>query len=623
MSYLPIYNANGNQIGDEYNDAPEMIHKTAEVLHVYTGNVVDTTGKTAPGTSLDDTIHFKLENDTYYANPFSTSTGKSIYIAPKDKNGNAIYFTKKDGTRANYLESAAHYLCTIAVDDLNIVFNIYQNFSLFEAKYALGKTEAVLDSAPEYWEFRGGGYTEGGSIERGFTQGYYDDEYVPYAEPTKTYIYSKKLKKEISDDTDLLRYDLLKPSENLLDNSKIIWHTLNGAYELEENYYMPVTAGDIVVTNNLQGGYTFYDSSYTKITGVSSSYVNRYTPITAPADAAWMRIAFNPAYIEIGEPTMVWIARNINSAPYERPIYRPHLKFNSAYADSDLFDYAVPSSLSQGVVRMARFAALRAANERQSAYRFATFNKFVSTGDAGVPYMREMAFDYGLDFMGLQECEIEGTKIAAAMYQFQLPYGTGNVLNPEEEKIISVPAVSRFEITSTTCIQLKEKRACAKIVMNMPQNKHFPRVPTLSVYNYHGSLAKANRLAEIEDMLDVIEQDTSDFIIVMGDTNSETDQQGHRQSWDAWESAGFTAVHHGESPTWPNPDGVRYSSMDNIFVSEHINVLGYDIIRATNYMIPSGSGPRPLSDHDLVFADLQFDFDAVLKDTWEEPPTVT
>ena len=615
MSMIPIYNAAGEHIGEQYDDAPELIQKTAEVFYAYSGNIVNTTGKTAPGTSLDGSIHFSLGNGTYFSNPFTTNTGKHIILYPKDKDGNAIYLTNQNNQRKDNIYLYASMVWEIVVNDLNFAAYGYQTVDQYYIKeYNKNYSEiGVLESKPAYWVFGGSGYTQGGDIDRGFTQGEFNASYIAYSSPTKTYVYRDELNRHIAAYLEQIQNDLFKPSENLLDYSKIIWHPVGGYYYLENGYYMPVTPGTVVASNNTALYYQFYESDYTFISQTGTS--TPYQPKTVPQDAAWMRIVINTQFINENDELMIWVARNENSAPYERPIYRPHLKYNAKYADSDMFDYAVPSSLTQGVMRMARFAAIRAANERQSAYRFATFNVYVSTTGKGYPNIREMSLDYGLDVIGMQESGLSGAAIKDAMYPFQFLYGTGAVNNPATGNLISVPVISRFEITSTSVIQLKENRACAKVVMNMPQNKHYPRVPTLSVYNYHGSLNLANRLDEIDDMLDVIAEDTSDFIIIMGDTNSEVDQQGHRQSWDKWEENGFAAVHHGESPTWPNPDGSRYSSMDNIFVSSHINVLGYDIIRSTNYPLEDG---RPLSDHDLVFADLQFDFDAVLKDTWVE-----
>ena len=601
-------------------DVPELAKKSAEVLHVYSGNVVDTTGKTAPGSTLDSSITFTFENDIYFSNPFTTDTGKKIVLYPKDKDGNAVYLTKTGGTRVNNFELYATFLWKVVVDELNFSLYAFQtvsqyNSNTYNTSYSI---KGVFDSKPAYFVFGGTGYTEGGSIDRGFTQGEYKTSYVEYASPTKTYVYTKELNNHISGYTETLHNDLLKPSENLLDYGKINWNLESGYYYLEEGYYMPVSEGDVVETNIESGAYEFYDSSYALISG-SYGFANVYVPITVPENAIWMRVHYQNGFISEGDPAMIWKARSETSAPYERPIYRPNLKYNAKYADSDIFDYAVPSSLTQGIMRMARFAALRVTNERQSAFRFATFNTYVSRSDSGFSQIREMALDYALDFIGCQECYYPGTKLQSAMYQFQFPYGSQAVLDQSNNNI-PVPVVSRFEITAVEDIALQESRHCLKVTMNIPQNKHYPRVPTLSVYNYHGSLSRANRLIEIQTMLDEIAEDTSDFIIIMGDTNSEVDQQGHRQSWDMWENAGFTAVHHGESPTFPNPDSSTRSSMDNIFVSSHINVLGYDIIRSTNY--PVGNN-LPLSDHDLVFADLQFDFDAVLKDTWEEPRTVT
>lgn len=616
MSILPIYDYDGNRIGKHLDNYPYLIDKTAEERIAYSGNVVDTTGKTAPGTSLDESIHFTLPDGKYFSNPWATDTGKGMTIRPKDANGNTIYLTQTStGQRFQYLEMQSSYLFTIVINGLNVRISAYANQSYYEADARQYDRQYILDSQPIYWTFSGSGYTQGSAIERGFTQTEYNTEYVPYAEPETVYVYTDELNEHINKYSEDVKNMLFEPSMNLLNYSKIVWIPYNGYYGLKSGYYMPVEAGDVLVSNNTSIGYYFYDETYTQISSASSQ--TPYLPQTAPENAKWLRVNFNPSHISKGDPVMVWKAKSATSAPYERPIFRPTIQYRPDYFDGNLFDYAVPTKLDQGVMRWARFAALRTMNESRDAYRFGTFNTYVSRGSKGFPVIREMLFNYGIDFCGFQECNVAGTTIGAAMYDFQFPYNSGARFETD-----SVPTVSRFEVTSVDTIALIDGNHYCKVTkMNLPQNKHYPRVPTLSVYNYHGSLLLANRLTEIQTMLGLIANDTSDFIVIMGDTNSEVDSAGHRQSWDAWEAAGFTAVHHGESPTWPssaNPS--RYSSMDNIFVSEHINVLHYDIIDGLYLKLEDGT--TTLSDHDFVFADLQFDFDAVLKDTWIEPPSV-
>lgn len=616
------------EISENAGDISAMVGKTAEIYFVYSGNIVDTTGKTAPGSNLDNSIHFNLGNGIYYCNPFTTTTEKKITIYPKNKNGQDIYITKTNGYRVNVIEMYAGLLWKVVINGLRFSAICYSSIADMDAdnRQSSYTVEGILDVLPDYWIFGGSGYTAGEAIERGFTQSEYNTSYIAYAEPEKTYKYASELDKHIETFTDGLQSELLVPSDNMLDYNQILWYPNSGYYYFKRGYYIAVEAGTIIETNCAQGYMYFYDSAYTQIGRIG--FVESYTAIEVPTDAVWMTMIMNVSKTHEGDPVMIWKARSEKSAKYERPIYRPNVGLRPDYLDGGIYDYAVPKDLTQGVMRMSRFAAFRASNEMRSAYRIGTFNVYVNTVGTGYAVMREMILDYGIDFLGMQECRQLASVIKSAMYPFQFPYASADTVTGQvANSIISTPVISRFEVVSTNAYLYNEdynQYRCVCVKMNMPQNKHYPRVPTLSVYNYHGSLNHSARLVEIQTMLDIIANDTSDFIIIMGDTNSEVDSTGHRQSWDAWENAGFRAVHHGESPTWPNPVGSRYSSIDNIFVSEHINVLNYDIIMADKYPInESGQGGRPLSDHDLVFADLQFDFDAVLKDTWEEPPTVT
>ena len=143
----------------------------------------------------------------------------------------------------------------------------------------------------------------------------------------------------------------------------------------------------------------------------------------------------------------------------------------------------------------------------------------------------------------------------------------------------------------------------------MPRYKDYADgLTTLSLYTYHGFVSSADtRTAEVTQMLSAIAQDTADFIVVTGDTN---DFSEHKDIWQMFNNAGLTPVHNGESETVTD----RNNSIDNIFVSSHITCLYYNVINSNDWKYtPTGATtPIPVSDHDLLYADLQFDFEAVL-----------
>ena len=88
------------------------------------------------------------------------------------------------------------------------------------------------------------------------------------------------------------------------------------------------------------------------------------------------------------------------------------------------------------------------------------------------------------------------------------------------------------------------------------------------------------------------------------DTN---DFSANKDCWAQFEAAGLTPIHNGESSTCTDEE----LSIDNMFISSHITCLYYNVINSRQWMYGTSS-QVPVSDHDFVYADLQFDFETVI-----------
>lgn len=597
-----------SQVEAQNAERDNLIEKVAYATKVFTGNVIDArTGSTGSPTI----IRTYFDDGTYYINPFA-AINKEIRLYPKTKYGDAVVLTNvASGTTTQYFGTSAR-LYVITFKGKAIFVDGYANISEYIRGAKAQSDSYQLAEIPDHWDAYMYGYQSGEAIEKGFTKGFYSEEYLAYVEPTTGYFYTDEFNEHVDDLLDGTLNKIMVPSYNLLDTDYLT-PILNGYIYTKGGYYMSVEPGDIITCNALSWTARFYNSSYESVGQGGSP--SPYVAVTVPETAVYMTFQIGGANGE-NFPLVIWKSESALKAKYERPIPRPNKKISGKYLDSDIYDYAVPNSLDQGIMQMARFAAIRADNEKHDAFRFATYNIKSNSGTSNFRNFGDTLFHFAVDFCGIQEINYTGAEFHAACRPFQFGYYAGDyVAEQGYNTILDNACVSRWEVTDTYNIRLYDSENGTSVYkMTLPWHKHYPRRATLSVYNFHGSLQIAKRLAEVDAIIAAIEEDTSDFIIVMGDTNSEVDTSYHRQSWDRLIAAGLTPAHNGESPTWPNRENPsRYSSMDNFFFSSNISCMHYGISdwHAFNY-----------TDHDLVYADLVFDFDTTLKDTWEEPPAV-
>ena len=98
--------------------------------------------------------------------------------------------------------------------------------------------------------------------------------------------------------------------------------------------------------------------------------------------------------------------------------------------------------------------------------------------------------------------------------------------------------------------------------------------------------------------------DENPFVIIMGDTNDFTVD---KKVWQIFKDGGFEPVVDTNTSTVAGT--YDFNCIDSFFLSERIKPLGYDVIWAQNYPWDNGrSVTYTLSDHDIVIADVEFDY---------------
>lgn len=269
--------------------------------------------------------------------------------------------------------------------------------------------------------------------------------------------------------------------------------------------------------------------------------------------------------------------------------------------------------------RIIKSTGIREMNKTRDAFRFATFNIY-SAGHAQRNWdcVKSMLQNFGIDFCACQEVRdplgtVEGNKVFAdEMRSWQFPYfSTNGDLYPTNERMLmsAFPVVSSYEWEYAKWSS--DRRCCAKYEVQLPLYKD--RVGSdqikMSIYNTQlevypvASGNATNRIAEAQEILDMIAEDENPFIAVLMDSN---DFSPDKEIWKMFTDAGFTYAIPIKTQTVTAQD----NCIDQIFVSKNMEVLNYDVINGGTYTFFWSDKMQPVSDHDLCFADVRLDYDS-------------
>lgn len=283
--------------------------------------------------------------------------------------------------------------------------------------------------------------------------------------------------------------------------------------------------------------------------------------------------------------------------------------------------------------RRIRTEIIRENNRTHHAFRIGTFN-IARNGQAHWYKLRECLQNYGLDICGLQEVSYPngddpGTGAASmrkklseyfASWQFDSfstngAYGefpnNGNYPN----NVRCMMAGNGFKVDSSVETFLQEQnlgdgdyRYVEKCVISLPRykDKRGSENLKMSIYNTQLEVRGAsNTQAQAREILAMAQADPNPFIIIMGDTNDFTLD---KKVWEIFDEGGFTPVVDTNTSTVAGTED--FNCIDNFFVSPRIKAMDWNVVWAQDWPWVRGTGVKneQLSDHDLVYADLQLDY---------------
>lgn len=301
-------------------------------------------------------------------------------------------------------------------------------------------------------------------------------------------------------------------------------------------------------------------------------------------------------------------------------------------------DYTVSQDiLSLGrtdeMARRFRTEVIRENNRTKHAFRIGSFN-IARYGQAHWYKLKECLQNYGLDICGLQEVtyplgddsavsnpytkKLSEEFLSWQFNSFSTNGASGDFPNSTSHdyatNVRSMMAGNGFEVDTSVEYQFQSQggsswdwRYVEKCELSIPRykDKRGSENLKLSIYNTQLELSKSYNLAQAQEILNMVANDPNPFIIIMGDTNDFT---LGKETWALFDEAGFTPVINTNTSTVSGTED--FNCIDNFFVSSRIHALDWNVVWAQDWpwVRPTGSVVDQLSDHDLVYADLQLDY---------------
>ena len=613
VSVVPALTKRLDAVGDlvESQDSPQLVDKDSYTL--YESN----TYKEYRNVLLNSPA-----NGKYYANPL----GYCSFEQFKVYDANDTQLTLTYGSSSVSYISVGKTIYLEKIDDTHIA--LWTFFTINDLKNGIVREykEYTCSGTISYFKI-GNLRAEGGtSGDFGVAYNRMSALYIPYGydlvysnemfEGAWEYYKSKDRFREIPDGK-------LNPrmqrswaiTDNLLDDSKINWMPQGNYYKLKYGEKIPVTGGQTIICNKRMYALKWYD-----LNGAATlvGNYNEKTPYTLPDGAVSITfdVGLGNSDFQVPEDGYDVIYLHYTDTLYpaddvdRNPV--PMAQINGYDINNNLYDQCIPDTDSS-IVRMMKTFAIRELNHQRDAFRIGTFNLYINNTWTNRPTVKKELETYGLDICCFQEARaVDGASrplnIGDYLKGWQFSYCNTN----EDTKSNTRSLVSAYEVLSSEEVTFTENtdNSYLHCVIQLPRYKDYADgLTALSIYTYHGNVSSATtRTAEVTQLLTAIASDTADFIVVTGDTN---DFSTNKDIWAQFETAGLAPVHDGKSETVTE----RNNSLDNIFISSNITCLYYDVINSGDwkYKPTPSSNAQAVSDHDLVFADLQFDFEAVIE----------
>ena len=398
-------------------------------------------------------------------------------------------------------------------------------------------------------------------------------------------------------------------------------------------YYIPVQAGKYLFSNYSYWESPLYDSDKNFIISTPQC-PSAFTGFLIPEGVSFIRMNFIAGTNQQGSRTVlrslseasnicVWQEDEAICTRFKTPL---HMQIDGNFISANYLDEVVPNMVDSDFLSAMKCMTIREINRREHAWRFGNFNVYVGAGTTGYYLIRKMLMDNGIDFCGFEEMSGRTTDLGAYLKSWQFADGFVSPKDSNGKTTNALSIVSRFEVqtwNTYTLASVSSNKDCINARIRLPRYMDvYNPFRTLSMYAIH-PMVGANQINLANELLGIIANDDSDYIVITSDTNDFGHTEEGKVFWRAIEAGGFRPtipistktvtqdILGNSNDEYPEKQW-RSHSIDQIFVSSNIDCVSYNVINTKDeyvgYMMnqTTTDGEYALSDHDFVYADLVF-----------------
>lgn len=400
-------------------------------------------------------------------------------------------------------------------------------------------------------------------------------------------------------------------------------------------YYIPVQAGKYLFTNYSYWTSPLYDSDKNFIMSIPTQ-ADAFTGYLIPEGVSFIRINFMAGTdqqdtdgklilhsLSEASNICVWQEDEAICTRFKTPL---HMQIDGNFISANYLDKVVPNMVDSDFLSAMKCMTIREINRREHAWRFGNFNVYVGSRTRGYYLIRKMLMDNGVDFCGFEEMSGRTTDLGAYLKSWQFADGFVSPKDSNGKTTNALSIASRFEVqtwNTYTLASVTNNKDCINARIRLPRYMDvYNPFKILSMYAIH-PMVGANQQNLANELLGIIANDDSDYIVITSDTNSFGDTEESKVFWRVLEAGGFRPTISiatktvtqdnlsSESDAYPEQRW-RHHSIDQIFISSNIDCVSYNVINTKDEYVgyvknnTTTDGEYALSDHDFVYADLVF-----------------
>lgn len=588
VKYFPYTNSNGYEYMRFLNESKEII-------------------KVAEGASLSAPFkapQYPYNSDANYALAYSTSGSNLAYYRSFSVTDNIVTCYKNDGTQVSTLELASTPVyIQLGIAKLSgsptFLWTVGEKYSygtLSEDSVTVIPNDENLDGF--YDALRNADVVSNGSI----TKAKFDSELITDIYGSAKYRFDYVNVQE-SDNVDINFSDYLYKNGLYVEGEKFDLSTGEPVVDATQNRstLIPVIPLTQIKVGQLKTLVVF-DLALNVIDSVTTAYAK--VDYTIPENAAYIGMYGQSA-------NFPRTTTSVHSTAVNKLVKVANKKADDLHVNWENVDNKdFYSELTQGEMsRLLSFKSIKTVNQMRHAFRVASFNTYIGNRNKWVE-LKEFLQSYGIDIIGFQEVHTplsensSGLTFEQALTSWHLSQFAIIETEDVPTNCRPVAATSEFEVVSIEETKYTQQggwgnRHFTKTQLKLPRWKDKKASENFMVSVYNTQLEPgvtdnllSIRLSQVNQLLAEVARDTNPFVIILGDFNEMATDLSTIQ----------TIINAGYTPqlTDTSTPTAGRGFYDFIFVNDRIEIVGDDVIPYDLH--------NNISDHDLVFADVVFDY---------------